>query len=352
MIAIFHFYGRSTPREHFPAGGVIVEFFVLVSGVFFYNKWEREKQKQETVPDTYIHAYMKRRFIRFFPYNLGGVIFAFLVERIYLYQVAKGGTITVGKLARWFSTDIWEILLIKMNGLNKNTTLLNGPAWTISAMFISELVVLCWLVYKEKQFYTVVCPISILIGYGFWAHLQDVSNEAWIGFTTFGVLRVFLIMCLAWYCYQLALLIKRTKFTKKGVWILTLCEGMAYSAVIVIIMYGESRNFKWCATLLLIFAVALSMSQKTYLYAFCTKLNYSFTSWLGRISLGIYLTHETIIGLYTYFYPNKYDMYREKVAYMIVCLITAIVFDCLVLLGEKGCKKAFDFLKGKMLERN
>ena len=348
MIAIFHFYGRSTPREHFPLGGVIVEFFVLASGVFFYSKWERVKQKNK-ITELYPYEYAKKRFLRFFPYNLAGVIFAFLVRRIYLYQ-ADGGVVTIGKIVRWLSSDIWEIILIKMNGLNKNAGLLNAPAWTISAMFIVEFVIVCLLVNREKLFYTVICPISILVGYGFWRHVENGGNEIWIGFTTFGVLRVFLVMCLAWYCYQLAEFIKKAQYTQKGIWILTFCEVICYCSVLLIVMYGTTRNFKWVATGFLLFAVSLSASQKTYIYTLSMKLNHTFTSWLGRLSVDIYLAHGTIIYLFTHFYPDKYDMYRQKFIYMLLCLAVAIIFECLVVLGQKICIKAFHSLKLQMLE--
>ncbi len=346
MIAIFHFYGRSTPREHFPLGGVIVEFFVLASGVFFYSKWERTKQKE--IPDLYPYQYIKNRFIRFFPYNLGGVIFALLIGRVYL----SGGLPRLGTLARWFSGDIWEILLIKMNGLNQNGQLLNGPAWTISAMFIAEFVIICCLVNWEKIFYTTICPIAILIGYGYWRNAVDVRNGAWIGFTTFGVMRVFIVMCLAWYCYRLALKIEKTRFTQKGILFLTLCEMAAYGAVLIIIMYGTTRNFRWLATLILLFGVALSTSKKTYIYILSTKINSTVTSWLARLSFGIYLTHEAIIKLYTYFYPDKYDMYRQKFAFLLLCLVVAVIFELVITISKKYSQKVLSFLQGQILERD
>lgn len=345
MIAIFHFYGRSTPREHFPLGGVIVEFFVLTSGVFFYSKWERVKQKE--IPELYPYQYIKKRFWRFFPHNLGGVIFAVFVGRIYL----GGGLPHLKTLGIWLSGDIWEILLIKMNGLNQNGQLQNGPAWTISAMFIAEFVIICCLVNWEKVFYTFICPISILIGYGYWRNAVDVRNGAWIGFTTFGVMRVFIVMCLAWYCYHLALYIEKTDFTKKGILFLTLCEMAAYGSVLIIIMYGTTRNFRWLATLILIFGVALSTSKKTYLYLWSTKINGVVTSWLARLSFDIYLTHEAIIKLYTHFYPDKYDMYRQKFSFLLVCLLTAFIFEFVIVTSKKCSQKVLSSLKSQILER-
>ena len=347
LIAIFHFYGRSTPREHFPLGGVVVEFFVLASGVFFYSKWEKKKETQ--ISQLYPYQYAKQRFIRFFPYNFAGVLFAIFVKRIYLYT-ANGGAISFAKLVKWFSSDIWEILLVKMNGLNKGEHLLNGPAWTISAMFIAEFVIICCLVNWEKLFYTMICPLSILVGYGFWRNLENAANEEWVGFTTFGVVRVFIVMCLAWYCYCLALLIEKANFTKKGIWLLTLCEITAYGMVFLIILHGSTRNFRWLATLILLFAVALSASKRTYLYAASTKLNHTLVSWLGRISFDIYLTHETILQLYVYFYPDKYIMYRQKFTYMFVCIVTAVIFEGVVLLGKACTHRLSVWLKRQILE--
>ena len=40
VIAFYHFYGNG--QEHLHMGSLGVEFFVMVSGVFFFSKWERQ----------------------------------------------------------------------------------------------------------------------------------------------------------------------------------------------------------------------------------------------------------------------------------------------------------------------
>lgn len=45
VIAFFHFYFNG--REHFPMGMLGVEFFVMVAGVYFFMKWDRDKQKYQ-----------------------------------------------------------------------------------------------------------------------------------------------------------------------------------------------------------------------------------------------------------------------------------------------------------------
>ena len=123
---------------------------------------------------------------------------AFCTIRIYR-TATQGGEINVHKILQWLSGDIWEILLIKMTGLNNDNGFLNGPAWSLSAMLIAEFFVLLILVRWEKHFATCIAPLMLMVGFGFWRHIPVAAHELWIGFTTFGVLRVVLLNCIAYY---------------------------------------------------------------------------------------------------------------------------------------------------------
>lgn len=75
IIATLHFYkGSSAP--HMVGGGVGVEFFVMAAGLFFFRKLERETAAPNGGMDSM--AYIKKRFLRLFPYTTTGLLLAFL----------------------------------------------------------------------------------------------------------------------------------------------------------------------------------------------------------------------------------------------------------------------------------
>ena len=99
------------------------------------------------------------------------LLLAFLVKRIWIYT-GDGGVLSLGKLYEWFSRDIWDYLLVSMNGLNAEKVMLNVPLWTISAMLICELLI--WGLYRwnKQLFRTVLAPAAILFVLGYWRNSE------------------------------------------------------------------------------------------------------------------------------------------------------------------------------------
>lgn len=350
VICLYHFYNAVSPNPYFPMGEIVVELFVLISGVFLYMGWERKKAAI-CGEDTFLHGigispyeYLKHRFLRFLPYSTTGFAFAFGV-RGWLY--AQGGeSVTARRILTWLSDDIWEILMIKMNGMNNNSALLNVPAWTISAMLIAEFVVFALLVNHEKLFTTFVCPCVILIGYGYWRHIPKGNHEIWIGFTTFGLLRVFVLVCLSWYCWRLVLRLRAVRFTPVGIAFLTVSEVSLYLGALALLMNFDSRNFRWVITLMFLLAVAISVSGASFTKKIFPAGKVSRA--LGELSMGIYLTHYPIMRVYKHIWPQPYDMFSHKFSFIAVVFAAAVVFcvvsRCLATGGGcavKGFKRAF-----------
>ena len=88
-----------------------------------------------------------------------------------------------------FSEYIWEILLVKMSGINVGNSLFNSPTWTIGCLLIAECVILGLLTCNEKKFLNFVLPVSLICVYGVWAN-SKVNYRTWLGFANFGVLQV------------------------------------------------------------------------------------------------------------------------------------------------------------------
>jgi len=114
-------------------------------------------------------------------------IIALFITRVY-FNALKETAITVGEAFDLFADDISEILLFKLIGVGTNSAgtsgFLNTPVWMISALLISEFVIVCVLSYKEAIFYNIICPISVVIGIGVWHNAETFGIGTWLGLTT------------------------------------------------------------------------------------------------------------------------------------------------------------------------
>lgn len=326
---MFTFRGGNS--AYFPGGGSAVEFYMLVSGVFFFRSFYRAKPKlNETNREKYPFSYIIKRYLRFFPYTSVAFAITFFIRHIF-DKLYHGESLSLYKICVTLSRSIWEFLLVEMNGMNRNTGLINGPTWYISAMLISEFIILCILVRNDKLFYTFIAPISILFGYGFWANLEDTNHYLFHGFTTFGVMRVFMVTCIAYYIWCLSEKLNTMEFTRMGSLLLSIVEVGCHIIVIWIAMRINTREFRWCSTLL--YAIAISITLSSCSYSAVLFKQSKITDWLGEFSMSIYLIHIPVRFAFLSVCNNDSDKLLELfVPYVIAVFAASIVF----MYGMKG----------------
>lgn len=342
VIVIYH------ATDWLPLGPLGVEFFVIVAGVmmlFGYDKFRKDNPGEDERL-LYPCRYAKKRFWRFFPYSTAAFVVAFCTIRIYR-TATQGGEINVHKILQWLSGDIWEILLIKMTGLNNDNGFLNGPAWSLSAMLIAEFFVLLILVRWEKHFATCIAPLMLMVGFGFWRHIPVAAHELWIGFTTFGVLRVVLLNCIAYYCFISIKKLQKMKFTSAGKRLLTFGEGVSLCMALAIIRYGESRNYRWCATLFLAITIVIALSGSSYSMKIfhdskCTR-------YLGKVSFGIFLIHWPILKLFQYQSSNWTEDLLNVIFFFAVVIVSAMLFIPCVEWIHRFFARKFSHMKLRMI---
>lgn len=308
-----------------PLGSLGVEFFVIVAGVMMLLGYERFKKDNSKKDERLLYPcrYAKKRFWRFFPYSTAAFVIAFCIIRIYR-TISQGWEMNVHTILKWLSDDIWEIFLVKMTGLNNDNDFLNGPAWSLSAMLIAEFFILVILVRWEKHFATCIAPLMLMIGFGFWRHIPVAAHELWIGFATFGVLRVVLLYCIAYYCFIIIKKLQKIKFTSTGKRLLTLAEGVCLCMTLVIMRYAESRNFRWCAILFVAIMIVIALSGSSHSMKIFHDSKY--TRYLGKISFGIFLVHWPILKLFQYRNPNWTETLLSVIIFFAVILLSAMIF--------------------------
>lgn len=342
IICLYHFYGFGE-REYWVGGAIAVSYFVIASVVFLLDGWERKKN---TLDKHYPYKFLKKRFLRFFPYTTVAFLTTFLVRRIYI-NLINGEVLSFPRIITWLSGDLWEILLVDMAGFNDNAALLNVPIWSISAMLLTEFILVACLVYGEDKFSNLIAPISMMVGFGLWRHAESAHPKLWAGFTTYGMIRIWVLSCLGYYCWKLYRRIREKQFTKPGRWTLTICELSCYAIVIPIMYFFSSYNFYWAATLLMIPAFAITVSGKSY----TSKLfpSTGLTTYLGELSFSIYLTHYQLLSLYHHFWPESDDMNAHIAVGMAMILAVGIVYHHLLKVLAAYGRKRYRHLKGKLV---
>ena len=345
VIAVLHFYKGS--GAHMAGGGIGVEFFVMAAGLFFFQKLEREMAAPDGGMDSI--AYIKKRFMRFFPYTTAGLLAAFLVKRVWIYT-GDGGVLSLGKLYKWFSRDIWDYLLVSMNGLNAGKSMLNGPLWTVSAMLICELLI--WGLYRwnKQLFRTVLAPAAILFVLAYWKNIEGTADHhAWIGWTTFGVLRVFGDYCLSFFIYEaakrLAAVGERLTTLARG--LLTVCEFGCLLLSIVNMEVVNSRYFRYFNMLLFCVALVICFSGQS----FSSRLfrHGKVAACLGTLSLSVYIIHYPILDAFCYIYPETDVLEQHFFLFLAVVMACSVLFDLLLRLIIAGAARLWTSLKTKMV---
>lgn len=330
VVVLYHLYDET--YEHFGMGYTGVEFFVIVSGVFFFAGWDKNRQLGEA----YLPQYMKKRFFRFLPYTTLAMI---VVAGIRLYQNIAAGTFTGTKLGYWVATDIWELLLVKMGGLNNHQAMLNGPAWTISAMLIVEFLILNMLTRNETAFRNFIAPLSILVGYGYWRSYEvpGPAPHTWLGITTFGVLRVYIATCVAYFVYLFAKRLQEIEFTPAGKKLLTTVEFGCFGMAMWIITCGWSRDYIWALVLLYAILIAVTYSGASYTPVIFQQN--MVTDYLGKLSLTVYLMQAVPIKVFVSLYPEAYERYAHKTEFIAMAIILGVVLLPAADLSVFVCRK-------------
>ncbi len=318
IVMMYHFY---SDRKHFPAGRFGVEFFVILAGFLMFAAYEHSRAAGLSAEDhrSIWLNYVKRRYIRFFWYSLIAFAAAFLVVRIWLGKLSGAANIC-DKL----SGDIWEVLLVKMFGINRGKSLLNVPAWTLGCMLFSEFAILGVLTYWRRPFLSLWMPISVIFGTGYWINLESTNHASFLQFFTFGMLRVYLLTCFGVISYFIYKRLRRITFSQMGRGILTVLELLGYMLCIAITCYKDTRHYQFCFILIAVLTLAASFSRKSF--AGSRLPANKLTNFCAEFSLSLYLIHWPVLKAFRHFYPELNDLYRQKFVFLFCALAAALAY--------------------------
>lgn len=338
VIVIYHL--TASTRINCIGGYCGVEYFLLTAGLFLFLSFERGEAAGRLITPG---QYVLRRFSRFFPWAFTGFLFAGVID----YTVI-GKTESLGRWMDHFAKDLWDMLLISWNGMNKNTLMLNAPAWTLSAMLIVGFFIWTLLYHYKRPFLSLIMPLTLVVGFGIWTHLPSADTERWIGFTNFGTFRTWLIMCLSYYCVLLGRKLSEVPLNRKGKLLLTAVEVLIHVFALVVMFRRAERYYQWMLTLLFMLSIGIAISGHSYLADVLERSRLS--RYLGEISMSVYLVHAPLIRLFRHFYDVSDWSYPELMPLFAAVLAASVVHHWITGQLVRASGKLFSGMKRLLTE--
>lgn len=328
LIVLFHFYEPT--HEHFENGKVAVDAFAIISGLFFFEGVAKEGELCGSSP----YPYICKRFKRFFPYVLAGYIFAFAVQYFHISPPTHIIS-NVQELEQVLLNGLSEISVIDIFMLALGRWPLNGPAWTISLIFLVECTMYCCEWYSKRLFEGMILPISFVVASIVYTR-YDISPT---GDNLFRIeaYRIWMDISLGMLCLQVSHKIRRVKANQLGRTMITGLE-LIFHLGFLILACSKTQGYYWIGIMILPIIISIAHSQTSYLETWLKKIK--ITPYLAVLSLGIYLTHMSIFVWYSNKYPMPYEMYAHKFGFFAIVFAVAILYSILMKLILKCGNKS------------
>ena len=248
-----------------------------------------------------------------------------------LTTIAMGMTDLGQILARLFHFK-WEALLLQMAGFNPapafNVDYLVGSAWYLSAMLLAMLPVY-YLASRHRQAYTnIIAPLAALFIYCYIMQAYgtvNVGNEM-MGFVMLGTVRGFAglsVGCICYAIYDKASKAKWKRGTSIGMGIIEILCFISLPCLIALRAYiSEADVLFW----VLIFAalILFCFAGKTPVARFLNSHVSRVGSYLGRLSLYLYLFHWFFVLLFVNYIPGL-GYWQAQLFYCLCVFVFSIV---------------------------
>lgn len=279
-IVIYHFSTNFGTIGWYKGGGIGVEVFFILTGVLMAKHSQKVPLERGQIPhNTYL--FLKRKIGSFYPYYIS----AMLVHLI-LYDVLLEHN-TFKRVVDKIIYGVPNLLLIQNSGIVYQGGMDIGGSWFLSAMIMALFILYPILLYGRENATKIIFAIIGVIGFGF-LYGTDGVTVSW-GRNLSRMFRAVSEISLGAWGFGIASVIDNYNLTKFSKLILTVLKYVCFGLAIGCGAFGLNGGYVALATILCFVGIILSFSQETYVIQ-----GNKFTSWLGKISLIIYLTHNTI----------------------------------------------------------
>lgn len=299
----------------FALGTAGVEFFFVVSGFLLaqslFSQLEKEKLGNILPPD-----------------NLGDATLQFLWRKLKsvlpYFWLFSGATIVFLCISRtdelpWLIIDrLPGLFLLGRTGIMGDTSTFLGADWYLSSMFLSMAILYPLCRRYGKTFSRLAAPLVGVLLLGYIMHVRETlgGQWSWNGFTYYFNLRAFAELALGIGGYEACTALSKCSFTWFQRLLLTVTEAVCYLVPLRYMCSFASYKYWGYIPLLLLVAVVISFSQKSFL-AKSSLFQNRFCYFLGAISTSIYLDHRLVRDVVIYVLP---ELPKKRQCFLITLL--------------------------------
>lgn len=309
MIMIHHLdnIGFTSWEYPFYSGFIFVEFFFIISGYFAVVHFR--KCMTSSVDDRAREAiyYTYKKFAYFFPYTF------IAISIIYLINIISGNVCS-------FTNYIFEITLIAGSFKDYIFTSI-PPLWFLAALIIvfPFFTFLCQM--KSKYVLFMISFYVPLFIYGYFEQMANIQFPI-------SILRALSALLLGNLVWELSSKLGEKNFSKIHKIILTIME-IGISSFIFYNLYHNNVHFRFAILCFLVLSVII-LSKQSY----TSNINGKFYSYLGKISMVIYVMHWVIIAVIKAYFP-----FGDNVQKLIIYFSGTLFFSIIVNLGVEKITK-------------
>lgn len=330
IIMIFHAHNINNGQGHpIPLGHVFVEFFFFLTGYFTYANLVKNLSDADS--STYPFRYTWKKFGRFVPYVLMTAIFYVGISVLCNCLIEH---LLIRDTLLEFSGFPFDILLLQVTGICRNPNF--NAWWYLSALLFTMplAIILFYKKIREGGVYTYIVYFVPLLIYGTFSveiNALDWDREIFWGIKT-GIFRGYAGLCVGCTIYDIKNRLSAINVNKVKRLLLTVVElGSFVLAVLVAWKWSEVKNSTFLIVFLLIIGLIISLSDKSYTVC----LNKAIFSWLGMLSLPLYICHYSIGRLIGRYFVCQ-NIHVRYLLYFISSFVFAI---CMLVVNRKVSKR-------------
>ncbi|MCQ2146598.1 MAG: acyltransferase [Bacteroidales bacterium] len=311
LICIYHYGIQSGPR--FQHGYIGVEFFFIVSGIFLYKSFSKNK---ELDPLDYTLGRVKRLWGKYF-------VALVIYWLVYLcWMIMQNVDFSIGNYTmRLFS----DSLMLQGTGLSFRG--LCTPLWYVGALVVGSSLVFCLLSYNESLSLKVLLPFGSLLGYTYLTTQGTFDfYHAYTGGLFIPLLRAYsgialgVIMC--------DIVNKKEAYLKANHLLIDIMAIVSFLLILVFVSvefrvdgnnYSDNFLLLFIAVIVLACLIEGSLMQKLLKFNLCSSL--------GGITYEMLLIHSPIMIVVNYlrkFIPMS--EWTGLIVYLVVVVISSYIF--------------------------
>lgn len=307
-------YINCSKTRPFEGAWFYVEFFLILTGYFTARHFLSGKASGENKVKVSVD-YTLKKFIRFLPYTTGAVLVWYLFKMLPDLQAEHLGALK--------SLEDMPFEMLFLSAANTNGSHL-FTIWFLSAMFLT-LPALCLILQISNKY--IVLLLSFYFSVIYYLFRYDYGSHVYPN----QMIRVFCGMMLGVLVYFVSQKLREKELSRALKAVLSVIEILA--VLFPIITAGLNISVLRFDLLAFFVSSVLIFSGQT----FNSTLSNPFFSYLGKISMPIYIWHLAVSAVVQYYFPNSSDHVRIFL-FFAGTMVISIVNDSAVTLVKKKCK--------------